>query len=277
MRRLSFTSGFAALLALGLAAAMTPVRADEGGAEGGKAINTSSTSWGFRGPLGTYDRAALQRGFQVYEQACAACHSIRDLRFGDLEGIGLSPHQAAAVASTAMVPGGVDAMGLPILRPGVPADRFPNPFLTPQAARAANYGAYPPDLSLIVPQRAFVPMSPGGVTYLDDLLTSYGDAPPGVTLFPNRSYNTAFPGNQIAMANPLHDGQMTFADGTKATVPEMSHDVTTFLAWAADPTVEERRGDGVRVVLFLGFLAFLTLLFKRRIWSALPHAEPDHG
>jgi len=277
MRRLSLISGFAALVALGLATAVTPVRADEGGAEGGKAINTSPTSWGFHGPLGTYDRAALQRGFQVYEQACAACHSMRNLRFGDLEGIGLSPNQAAAVASTAMVPGGVNAMGLPVLRPGVPADRFPDPWFNPQAARAANNGAYPPDLSLIVPQRVYVPMSPGGVTYIDNLLSGYADAPPGVTLFPNRSYNTAFPGNQIAMANPLHDGQMTFADGTKATVPEMSHDVTTFLAWAADPTLEERRADGVRVILFLGFLVFLTLLLKRRVWSCLPNSELDRG
>jgi ubiquinol-cytochrome c reductase cytochrome b/c1 subunit len=222
--------------------------------------------WGFRGAFGTFDRAALQRGFQVYSQACAACHAMTFLRYGDLEGIGLSPGQTAAIAATAQVPGGWNSAGLPVTRPGIPSDPFHNPWPNAQAARAASYGAYPPDLSLIVDQR------PDGPTYLDHLLTGYGAAPPGVTLFPNRSWNAAFPGNQIAMAAPLRAGQMTFLDGTRATVPQMSRDVTTFLAWAADPSVEERRQDGVRVVLFLGFLLFLTTLLRRRIWGVLPRA-----
>jgi ubiquinol-cytochrome c reductase cytochrome c1 subunit len=150
-------------------------------------------------------------------------------------------------------------MGLPITRPGIPSDPLHDPWLSAQAARASNYGAYPPDLTMIGEQR------PGGPTYVDHLLNGYGDPPPGVALFPNRSWNAAFPGNQIAMAAPLRAGQMTFLDGTKATVPEMSRDVTTFLAWAADPSVEARRQDGVRVFLFLGFLLFLTTLLRRRI------------
>jgi ubiquinol-cytochrome c reductase cytochrome c1 subunit len=222
--------------------------------------------WGFQGAFGTFDRASLQRGFQVYQQACAACHAMTYLRYGDLEGIGLSPKQTAAVAATAQVPGGYDSMGLPVTRPGIPSDPFHDPWPSPQAARVSNYGAYPPDLTLIVEQR------PGGATYIDHLLNGYGEAPPGVALFPNRTWNAAFPGNQIAMAAPLRAGQMTFLDGTKATVPQMSRDVTTFLAWAADPTVEERRQDGVRVFLFLGFLLFLTTLLRRRIWGVLPRA-----
>jgi ubiquinol-cytochrome c reductase cytochrome c1 subunit len=222
--------------------------------------------WGFQGAFGTFDRASLQRGFQVYQQACAGCHGLQFLRYGDLEGIGLRPAQTAAIAATAQVPGGFNSAGLPITRPGIPSDPFHNPWPNPQAARAASYGAYPPDLSLIVDQR------PDGPTYIDHLLTGYGTAPPGVTLFPNRSWNAAFPGNQIAMAAPLRAGQMTFLDGTRATVPQMSRDVTTFLAWASDPSVEERRQDGVRIILFLGFLLFLTTLLRRRIWGVLPRA-----
>jgi ubiquinol-cytochrome c reductase cytochrome c1 subunit len=222
--------------------------------------------WGFKGAFGTFDRASLQRGFQVYAQACAACHGMAFLRYGDLEGIGLRPAQTAAIAAAVQVPGGYDSAGLPVTRPGIPSDPFHNPWPNAQAARAASYGAYPPDLSLIVDQRS------DGPTYVDHLLTGYGEAPPGVTLFPNRSWNTAFPGHQIAMAAPLRAGQMTFLDGTRATVPQMSRDVTTFLAWASDPSVEERRQDGVRVILFLGFLLFLTTLLRRRIWGVLPRA-----
>jgi ubiquinol-cytochrome c reductase cytochrome b/c1 subunit len=222
--------------------------------------------WGFKGAFGTFDRASLQRGFQVYQQACAACHGMQFLRYGDLEGIGLSPAQTAAIAATVQVPDGFNSAGLSVTRPGIPSDPFHDPWPNAQAARAASYGAYPPDLSLIVDQR------PDGPTYIDHLLTGYGPAPTGMTLFPNRRWNAAFPGNQIAMAAPLRAGQMTFLDETRATVPQMSRDVTTFLAWAADPSVEERRQDGVRVILFLGFLLFLTTLLRRRIWGVLPRA-----
>ncbi len=163
-----------------------------------------------------------------------------------------------------MVPGGFDANGLRVLRPGVPADHFPSPWPSAGAARAANAGANPLDLSLITRQR------PGGARYVAQLLGGYQDAPPGVAVFGSRSWNAVFPGHQIAMAAPLRDGQMTFADGTKATVPQMAHDVATFLAWASDPSVEERRILGVQVVLFLAFLTLLTYLLKRRIWSAAP-------
>jgi ubiquinol-cytochrome c reductase cytochrome c1 subunit len=222
--------------------------------------------WGFSGAFGTFNRASLQRGFQVYQRACASCHGMQFLRYGDLTGLGLTPLQAAAIAATAQVPGGYDGAGLPVTRPGIPSDPFHNPWPNAEAARAASYGAFPPDLSLIVAQR------PGGPSYIDRLLTGYRSAPPGVTLFPNRSWNAAFPGNQIAMAAPLRAGQMTFLDGTKATVPQMSRDVTTFLAWASDPSVEERRQDGIRVILFLAFLLFLTTLLRRRIWGVLPRA-----
>jgi ubiquinol-cytochrome c reductase cytochrome c1 subunit len=219
--------------------------------------------WSFEGPLGTFDRASLQRGFQVYQQACAACHALSHLRYGDLEGIGLSNHQAAAVAANAMVPGGYDANGLAVLRPGIASDFFHDPWPNPQAARAASNGAYPVDLALITRQR------PGGADYVYRLLTGYGDAPPGAAMFNNRNWNDAFPGNQIAMANPLRAGQMTFADGTKATVQQMSHDVVTFLSWAAEPTLETRHRTGIKVLLFLIVLAGVFYGIKRKIWADL--------
>jgi ubiquinol-cytochrome c reductase cytochrome c1 subunit len=250
----------AAMLAAALLATATAARSQD------TANVRQDQGWGFKGAFGTFDRASLQRGFQVYSQACAACHGMAFLRYGDLEGIGLSPAQTAAIAATAQVSGGYNAAGLPVTRPGIPSDPFLNPWPNPEAARAASYGAYPPDLSLIDEQR------PGGPSYIDHLLTGYGEAPPGGTLFPDRHWNAAFPGNQIAMGPPLRAGQMTFLDGTRATVPQMSRDVTTFLAWASDPSVEERRQDGVRVILFLGFLLFLTTLLRRRIWGVLPRA-----
>jgi ubiquinol-cytochrome c reductase cytochrome c1 subunit len=257
MRAVSFSAALLAAALLIAAAGGGPARAQD------TAKASEDQGWAFMGAFGTFDRAALQRGFQVYQQACAACHAMTFLRYGDLEGIGLSPKQTAAVAATAQLPGGYDAAGLPITRPGIPSDPLQDPWANPQAARAANGGAYPPDLSLIEAQR------PGGPSYIDHLLTGYGAAPPGVTLFAGRHWNAAFPGNQIAMPAPLKDGQMTFLDGTKATVPQMARDVTTFLAWAADPSVEARRQDGVRVFLFLGFLLFLTTLLRRRIWGVL--------
>jgi ubiquinol-cytochrome c reductase cytochrome c1 subunit len=260
MRRFPARATVLLLGAMVATATATVVRAE------GAARESADQGWGFSGPFGTFDRASLQRGFQVYQRACASCHGVQFLRYGDLTGVGLTPLQTAAVAATAQLPGGYDSAGLPVTRPGIPSDPFHDPWPNAEAARAASYGAYPPDLSLIVAQR------PGGATYIDRLLTGYRSAPPGVTLFPNRSWNAAFPGNQIAMAAPLRAGQMTFLDGTKATVPQMSRDVTTFLAWASDPSVEERRQDGVRVILFLAFLLFLTTLLRRRIWGVLPRA-----
>jgi ubiquinol-cytochrome c reductase cytochrome c1 subunit len=146
-------------------------------------------------------------------------------------------------------------------RPGRPGDRFKSPFPNANAARAANNGALPPDLTLMVKARL------GGADYLHALMTGYRDAPQGVELTEGMAYNAYFPGNQIAMPSPISADGVEYADGTKATVDQMSRDVTTFLAWAAEPEMEERKRMGVKVILFLLVLTGMLYALKRKIWA----------
>ena len=217
--------------------------------------------WSFNGPFGTFDRAAAQRGFQVYQEVCAACHSMNLVHYRDLSGIGLSPEQIKAIAASVTVPGGVNDQGDPFTRPGLPSDRFKAPFPNDNAARAANNGALPPDQSVLEKARE------GGADYIDAVLTGYADPPPDMKMSAGMNYNKYFPGHQIAMPQPLHDDQVTYADGTKATVAQMSHDVTTFLTWTANPEMEARKRMGVKMVIFLVLLTGLTYSVKRKIWS----------
>jgi cytochrome c1 len=228
-------------------------------------------SWSFDGPFGVYDRAALQRGLQVYKDVCSACHSLEHIAFRHLAeegGPGLSPAQVIALAAAYRVPAGsnelgqtVDANGQPLLRPATPADRFPPPFPNEQAQRAANNGALPPDLSLIVKARA------GGADYVYSILTGYGQQPPtGAIIGPGRFYNSYFRGGQIAMPPPLNPDQVMYADGTPATVDQEARDVVTFLAWAADPKMEERKRTGFSVMAFLLVLTSLLYFSYQRVW-----------
>lgn len=218
--------------------------------------------WSFEGLFGTYDRAAAQRGFQVYSQVCAACHSLRLVAYRNLAGIGFAEDQIKAIAAEFEVPDGPNEEGEMFTRPATPADRFAKPFANANAARFANNGALPPDLSLITKARK------GGADYIYALLTGYADEPPeGVEMMPGMMYNTYFPGNQIAMAPPLAEGAVEYADGTKATVAQMASDVTTFLAWAAEPEMEERKRMGVKVLLFLIVLTAMLYALKRQIWK----------
>jgi ubiquinol-cytochrome c reductase cytochrome c1 subunit len=218
-------------------------------------------NWSFSGIFGTYDRASAQRGFQVYREVCSACHSMNQLYYRNLAGIGLSDDQIKAVAASVQVPGGLDDSGNPVERPGTPADHFRAPFPNDKAASAANNGAIPPDQSLLVNARE------GGPDYIYALLNGYGDPPPGMTIAPGLYYNKYFPGGQIHMPPPLVDGRVTYTDGTKATVPQMAHDVTTFLTWAANPEMEQRKRIGVKIVLFLVFMTGITYAVKRSIWA----------
>lgn len=218
-------------------------------------------NWSFNRIFGTYDLASAQRGFQVYQEVCAACHSLRYVRYRELAGIGLTPAQIRAVAASVTVPAGLDDQGNPKTAPGTPASQFKAPFPNEVAARAANNGAYPPDLSLMVNARE------GGADYIHALLTGYADPPQGFPMQDGMNYNRYFPGHQIAMPKPLSDDQVTYADGTKATVEQMSRDVTMFLAWAANPELTERKQIGVRVILFLVLMTGLTYALKRRVWS----------
>ena len=252
-----FRTTFKAFAVIGglLAAMPTPARA------AGEAIVIPNTRFSFDGVFGTYDRASAQRGFQVYKEVCAACHSMRLLSYRNLRDLGLTEQQVAAIASQFQVMDGPNDEGQMFERPGRPSDRFRSPFPNPQAARAANNGAYPPDLSVIAKARA------GGADYLFALLTGYSEPPAGVTLMEGMNYNRYFPGHQIAMAAPLNPDQVQYADGTPATVENMARDVTTFLQWAAEPELEQRRAMGVKVILFLTILAGLAYALKRKIWA----------
>ena len=217
--------------------------------------------WSFNGPFGTVDRASAQRGFQVYKEVCSNCHSMKYLYYRNLSALGFSQPEIVAIAASVQVPGDLDDSGQPTERPGKPSDHFRSPFPNDAAARAANGGALPPDQSLLVNARE------DGANYIDALLQGYQDAPASFPIAEGRYYNIYFPGRQIAMPPPLSDGQVTYADGTKATVAQMAHDVTTFLTWAANPEMEQRKREGVKAVLFLVFLTGLTVAVKKKIWK----------
>ena len=251
MRRVVISAALAAILAAGL---VTRARAQE-------EYPLPREQWSFAGPFGALDLAAAQRGFQVYNEVCSACHSMNLLHYRDLAGIGLSEEQIRAIAATKEVSGPLNDQGEPTTVPATPASVFKAPFPNEKAAAAANGGAVPPDQSLLVNARE------GGADYIYAILTGYTDPPPGFKLQEGLQYNKYFPGHQIRMPKPLSDGQVTYADGTKATVDQMSHDVTTFLYWAANPDEVQRKRTGWRMVLFFGLLAGLTYSMKRQLWA----------
>ena len=223
-------------------------------------------SWSFTPPFGTFDNAQLQRGFQVYRDVCASCHSMNLLSYrnlGEPGGPEFSPKAVEALASQAQVTDGPNDKGEMFQRPARPSDRFRAPFPNEQAARAANQGALPPDLSVIAKAR------PGGADYLYALLTGYKPAPEGFKLAPGMYYNTAFPGHQIAMPPPLSDGAIAYTDGTEPTVDNYARDVSAFLMWAAEPKLEQRHKTGARIMVFLIAFAIIMYLAKRRLWARL--------
>lgn len=223
-----------------------------------------SQGWSFNGIFGGFDRAALRRGLQVYREVCSSCHSMNLVYYRNLGRVDFSENEVKAIAAAEEITDGPDADGEMFERPGLPSDTFVAPFANENAARAANGGALPPDLSVITKARK------GGADYVHALLTAYKEEPPeGFELLEGQYYNEYFPGHQIAMAPPLADEQVEYADGTKATVEQMSSDVVTFLAWAAEPTLEERKRLGIKVMLFLIVLTAMVYALKRRIWSDL--------
>lgn len=230
----------------------------------GAAVDLPSQNWSFKGLFGTFDRGALQRGFQVYDQVCAACHSARLVAYRNLMEIGLTEDQVKKIAASKTVMDGPNDEGEMFERPGTPSDRFVKPFPNDQAARAANNGAYPPDLSLMVKARV------GGVDYLYALLTGYKEeAPKNVEMPEGMAYNLYFPGHLIAMQPPLVADGVEYPDKTKATVEQMARDVSTFLAWTAEPELEDRKRLGIKVLLFLLLLTGMLYAVKRKIWSDL--------
>ncbi len=185
------------------------------------------------------------------------------LRYGSLTGIGLTLDETKLLAAEYKVPA-TDDEGQPIQRKALPSDYFVSPYANEKAARAANNAALPPDLTLMTKARA------GGADYVYSLLTGYEAAPADVSMGPGMHWNPYFPGGQIAMAAPLlSDGQVAYADGTVATIDQMAKDVVTFLSWAAEPEMENRKGMGVKVLLYLLIMTIIFYLAKRKIWKTV--------
>jgi ubiquinol-cytochrome c reductase cytochrome c1 subunit len=227
------------------------------------------------GPLGKYDRQQLQRGFQVYKEVCSACHSLRLVAFRDLTEIGFTDPEVKAIASqwAIEVPSINPDTGEAATRKALPADKFPSPYANEVAARAGNNNALPPDLSLITKARH------GGASYVHSLITGY-QAQPAALLkeFPDAKtpaalhYNPYFANLNIAMPPPLvADGQVTYADGTPATVDQMAKDVSAFLVWTAEPKLENRHRTGVAVLIFLLIATALGFLAYRNVWAGVKH------
>jgi ubiquinol-cytochrome c reductase cytochrome c1 subunit len=219
--------------------------------------------WSFEGIFGTYDRAELQRGFQVYQEVCSVCHAVTHLYYRDLEQLGFSEDEVKAIAAQAKVTDGPNDAGEMFERPARPSDPIVRPFPNDNAARAANNGALPPDQSLITKAR------PHGPQYVFGILTGYRDPPPDMKIGQGMRYNEIYPGHQIAMPPPLSDDAVQYADGTKATLQQEAHDVVAFLAWASEPTLEARKQMGVKVIAFLLVLTGLLYAVKRKIWAGI--------
>jgi cytochrome c1 len=235
-------------------------------------LHPKDVEFEFEGPFGTYDRGALQRGYQVYKEVCAACHAAQHLAFHNLAEKGgpeFSEAQARALATAAKIPAEpndkgetVDEKGVPLLRSATLADKFPSPYPNENAARANNSGALPPDLSLIIKAREH------GARYVYSILTGFSAHKPADFKLPEGKYfNPYFEGWAISMPPPLKDNTVTYSDGTKATVDQQAHDVVTFLAWAAEPKMEERKRFGFGVMTFLIVLAGLLFAAYRKVWK----------
>ena len=217
--------------------------------------------WSFNGITGTFDRAALQRGFKVYREVCAGCHSMRLLYYRDLLDIGFSEAQVKVIASEYTVLDGPNDEGEMFERNARPADRFVNPYSNDNEARANNNGAYPPDLSVITKARKY------GADYIYNLLLGYVEPPKGLEVGNGMYYNKWMAGNQIAMPAPIADGSVDYDDGTDNTAAQLSEDVVTFLKWSAEPELEVRKNLGIKVILFFLVLGGIeiSLIFENSL------------
>jgi len=222
------------------------------------------TDWSFKGLFGKFDRGALQRGYQVYTEVCSSCHSMKYLSYRNLAEKGgpeFTEAQAKAIAASFEVTDGPNADGEMFTRPAKLSDKFVMPYENVKAAQAANGGAYPPDMSVLVKARG------DGANYIYSLLQGYEDPPIGITLDEGVYYNKYMYGNKIKMANQLSNGLIEYGDGTEATVEQMSKDVTTFLMWAAEPHLEARHQMGFKAIVYLIILTILVYFSMKRIWS----------
>jgi len=235
-----------------------------------KKIEFIKNDWSFEGIFGTFDRSSLQRGYQVYQEVCSGCHSIQHLSYRNLSEKGgpeFSLDEAKAIAAQFEVTDGPNDEGEMFTRPRRLSDKFVNPFPNIQAATAANGGAYPPDMSVLVKARK------GGADYIYSLLLGYEEVPAGYELDDGVYYNKYIPGNKIMMSKPLSEGAVEYSDGTQATEAQMAKDIVTFLTWAAEPNLEARHKMGFKVFIFLIILLTLVYFSKQKVWSRLDSKE----
>ena len=220
--------------------------------------------WTFKGLFGKFDRGELQRGYQVYTEVCSSCHSMKYLSYRNLAEKGgpeFTELETKAIAASFEVIDGPNADGEMFTRPGKLSDKFVMPYENTEAAKAANGGAYPPDMSVLIKARG------GGADYIYSLLQGYDDPPLDITLDDGVYYNKYMYGNKIKMASPLSDGIVEYSDGTEASVKQMSKDVTTFLMWAAEPHLEARHQMGFKAIVYLIILTILVYFSMKKIWS----------
>ena len=232
----------------------------------GEKIELLTTDWSFKGFFGKFDRGSLQRGYQVYNEVCASCHSMKYLSYRNLAEEGgpeFSLDQAKAIAGNFEVVDGPNSDGEMFTRPAKSSDKFVMPYANEQEAKISNGGAYPPDMSVLVKARA------GGADYIYSVILGYEDPPEGMKLDDGVYYNKYMYGNKIKMPPQLYDDLVTYADGTTATPEQMAKDVTTFLAWTAEPKLEERHKFGFRAILYLIILTILVYFSMKKIWSRI--------
>ena len=225
-----------------------------------------NVDWSFKGFAGKFDRSSLQRGYQVYTEVCASCHSMQYLSYRNLAEKGgpeFSEAEAKAIAANFEVTDGPNNDGEMFTRPAKLSDRFVNPYQNVQEAKISNGGAYPPDMSVLVKARS------GGANYVYSVLLGYDDAPSGMVIDEGVYYNIYMPGNKIMMPNPLSEDLVEYNDGTKATSEQMAKDVVTFLAWAAEPHLEARHKIGFKAIIYLIILTVLAYFSMKRLWSRI--------
>ena len=226
--------------------------------------NYAKTNWSFKGIFGTFDRASLQRGYQVYQEVCSGCHSVQHLSYRNLSEKGgpeFSLEEAKAIAAQFEVKDGPNSDGEMFMRPGRLSDKFVKPYPNVEASKAANGGAYPPDMSVLAKARK------GGADYIYSLLLGYKETPADFKLDEGVYYNKYMSGNKIKMTAPLSDGLVEYSDGTQSTTAQMAKDVTTFLVWVAEPHLEYQHRIGFKAIIYLIILLTLVYMSKQKLWS----------
>ena len=232
--------------------------------------NYIKTNWSFKGIFGVFDRASLQRGYQVYQEVCSGCHSAQHLSYRNLSEKGgpeFSVEEAKAIAAQFEVEDGPNSDGEMFMRPGRLSDKFVKPYPNVEASTAANGGAYPPDMSVLAKARK------GGADYIYSLLLGYEEPPAGFEIDEGVYYNKYMPGNKIKMTAPFSDGLVEYSDGTQATTAQMAKDVTTFLVWASEPHLESQHKMGFKAIIYLIILLTLVYMSKQKVWSRFGSKE----